>query len=128
MANTWNDASKFTWDELRQLNLRWDDLQQLSTQELISIAQQQLKRFQQLPPSTAISSNDLRTIENLTNEVQELKAVIERQAPPSLPMRIAENIFCMLILNAGTWALTHPQEIRNALIQVILIIDQIVGS
>jgi len=142
MALTWDDLSQFTWGELEQMELTWRDLEKLSTQELIALAQQKLERIQQLPPDTAIPpkmipmlrqlQNEIlelmREVHGLQDEVQELNGKLDAQASPSFLRRLAESILSGLILNAASWVVAHPQEIRRALLQAIVFIDKIIGT
>ena len=142
MALTWDNLSQFTWDELEQMELTWRELETLSTQELIALAQQKLERFRQFPPEAAIPPETipmLRQLQNeflelkseihgLQDEVQELHGKLNAQASPSFLRRLAENVLSGLILNAASWVIAHPQEVRSALLQAIVFIDRIARS
>ena len=42
---TWKDLSNFTYGELREMQLTYQDLRELSMPELLNIAQKKLERF-----------------------------------------------------------------------------------
>ena len=47
---TWGEVSNFTWGELADMELTWDDLREVSFPELLSIAHKKLDSFKSLPP------------------------------------------------------------------------------
>ena len=48
---TWKDLSNFTWDEPAKMGLTYDDLNALSLEELVVIAQEKLDRFKAAVPA-----------------------------------------------------------------------------
>lgn len=48
---TWKDLSNFTWDEPAKMGLTYDDLNALSLEELVVIAQEKLDRFKVAVPA-----------------------------------------------------------------------------
>ena len=48
---TWKDLSNFTWDEAAKMELTYSDLNALSLEELVVIAQEKLDRFKAAVPA-----------------------------------------------------------------------------
>ena len=46
---TWDDVKKYTWGEIKDMELTWGDLRELSAEQLMVIAKQKIDRFKSLP-------------------------------------------------------------------------------
>lgn len=98
---TWDDLSGFTWDEIHEMGLTWDDMETLKPDQLLDLAKVRVRRFQTLPQDTPIPAAWQSQIDTLSAQVQALTEETSRLSKPHTFRDLTMGVFASLLAAAA---------------------------
>ena len=106
---TWNDLSNYTWNDIADMRITYDDMAKLSSDQIALIAIAKLKRFKELPDNLVIP-NELK--KDIAKVCEPVKLPVKWSKP------LSEKVFDKFLDT-----ITDP----NKLIAFVILIEKILN-